>query len=222
MNRSYIFWSTLLRWFNDHGRVFPWRMSNNAYHVFIAEFLLQQTHVRKVEAVYWDILERYPTPELLSLATTGELINVISPLGLHYRARRLRDACQFIQRSHNGIIPSNYTVLTRMTGIGDYIANAVLCYGFGQNTVPIDTNVIRLFTRYFGLSSVCARARTDRKLATSIRELFPRHANHRNYNLAILDFAGLVCTAKQPSCGNCPLAFQCSYKKKTISTIQLS
>lgn len=33
------------------------------------------------------------------------------------------------------------------------MARAVLCYAFQQNTVPIDTNVIRLFMRYFDLTS---------------------------------------------------------------------
>ncbi|WP_161601550.1 hypothetical protein [Paenibacillus luteus] len=218
MNSNYFFWSTLLRWFNYNCREFPWRISKNPFHVLIAEYLLQQTHVRKVESVYWRLIELYPTPENLSAAVSADIKKIIAPLGLSYRADRLHAAGIHIYENFNGIVPSEYSELISMRGIGDYIANAVLCYGFGQNTIPIDTNVIRLFTRYFNLSSHCSRPRTDKRLVADIRDKFPRYANYKNYNLAILDFAGLVCVANNPQCNVCPMAANCLYNKKTIST----
>src|SRR5919198_6008519 len=56
----------LLRWFRRHGRDLPWRRTRDPYHVTVAEFMLQQTQVSRVEAYYQRFLERYPTVEALA------------------------------------------------------------------------------------------------------------------------------------------------------------
>jgi A/G-specific adenine glycosylase len=217
MNNRNKFWRTLLFWFEDNSRSYPWRETNNVYHILVAEILLQQTHVRKVEPVYHAILNRYPTINDLWNADTAELIKIIEPIGLIYRAQRLKDIAVTVLSSYEGKVPNSYKKLTSLPGVGDYIANAVLCYGYGDKTVPIDTNVIRLFSRYFGLTSIASRPRTDKKLAGTIASLFPLKLNFRDANLAILDFAGLACTAHKPACAHCPLANCCTYQKTLTS-----
>ncbi|MFC4102213.1 HhH-GPD family protein [Paenibacillus xanthanilyticus] len=207
-----IFWEKLLNWYAENGRhQYPWRTTNDPYHILVAEFLLQQTHVRKVEEVYKQILHKYVDIKKLSNADVSELENIIAPLGLKYRATRLILTAKEICIQHAGEVPSNYNDLIQLPGIGDYIANAILCYAYGQPVVPIDTNVIRLFTRFFGYTSNNTRPRVDKVLASKIRDHFKGFKSTRSENLAILDFAGLVCIAKKPHSKECPLAQYCDY-----------
>lgn len=204
------FWQELLKWYFKNGRHdLPWRNTKDPYRILLAEFLLQQTHVRKVEEVYEHLLLRHPNLNELAIADIEELEKIIAPIGLRYRAARLKKTAVIICSEHNGKVPDDYDELRKLPGIGDYIANAILCYAFDKPVVPIDTNVIRLFTRYFGYTSKKSRPRMDKELASKIRAHFEGMDSTRRANLAVLDFSGLVCTSKNPKSTDCPLNKYC-------------
>ncbi|WP_051275829.1 A/G-specific adenine glycosylase [Desulfovirgula thermocuniculi] len=207
------FWRGLLEWYHRNKRDFPWRRTTNPFHILTAEILLQQTNVRKVQEVYERLIGRYPTPQQMAEADLSELESIIGPLGLRYRAVRLKKCAEVICREFGGQVPNTYEQLRLLPGVGPYIADAVLCYAFGLATVPIDTNVVRLFCRYFGLRSEKSRPRNDPALAESIRRLFifDGFDGTRTANLAVLDFAGTVCTAGRPGCGQCPISSGCAF-----------
>jgi A/G-specific adenine glycosylase len=204
------FWKNILNWYYNNKREFLWRKTDNSFFVLIAEILLQQTNVRKVEPVYNKIISSYKTPSELADSDLNELKRVIKPLGLLYRAERLIKISEIIKGKYNGEVPSSKPELKNLPGIGDYIADAVLCYGFNKNTVPIDTNVIRLFSRFFGLKSSYSRSRNDKELLEKIRSLYEFN-NFRDPNFAVLDFAAEVCSAKKPKCSECILKNKCNF-----------
>ncbi|MEV2910847.1 hypothetical protein ABNF65_20095 [Paenibacillus larvae] len=210
MSDNSFFWKEILIWYRENGRHhLPWRNTKDPYHILLAEFLLQQTHVRKVEEVYKQLLLNYPDINELAEANILTLEAIIAPIGLKYRAARLIKTAEIIRSQHNHKVPNDYNELRELPGIGDYIANAVLCYAFDQPVVPIDTNVIRLFIRYFGYTSEHSRPRMDKKLASKIRSHFKGMKSTREANLAVLDFAGLICIAKNPHSIECPLSRYC-------------
>ncbi|MEC0207666.1 hypothetical protein P4H70_01775 [Paenibacillus ehimensis] len=210
MREDSFFWESLLAWYSENGRnYFPWRNTNDPYRILIAEFLLQQTHVRKVQDVYEQLLLKYPDISELARAKIESVEEIIAPIGLKYRAERLIKTAGIICSLYDCKIPNDYKELRKLPGIGDYIANAILCYAFDQPVVPIDTNVIRLFSRYFGYTSTNPRPRMDKELASKIRAHFEGMASTRSANLAVLDFAGAVCTAKNPKSLECPLSLRC-------------
>ncbi|QDH22195.1 A/G-specific adenine glycosylase [Saccharibacillus brassicae] len=200
-------------WFERNHRDYPWCHTKDPYEILIAEFLLQQTHVRKVEEAYLSLLSDFPTAKELAEASESKLIDLISPIGLIYRAKRMKSTANQVFLNYGGKIPDTFEDLIKLPGVGNYIANAVLCYGYYQNRVPIDTNVIRLFMRYFNLSSEKPRPRTDEVLAEQIRDRYTFDFDYRIANWAVLDFAGLVCTMIKPQC---PLNEHCSYYNKKI------
>jgi A/G-specific adenine glycosylase len=61
----------------------------------------------------------------------------------------------------------------------------------------VDTNVIRVVERFFGIKSKKKRARTDPELWKFVAGLIPE-GRAKEFNLAMLDFAAKVCTAKNP------------------------
>ena len=38
----------LIRWYNQYHRQLPWRETNNPYHIWVSEVMLQQTQVKTV------------------------------------------------------------------------------------------------------------------------------------------------------------------------------
>jgi len=198
-----------LDWYRLNKRYYPWRISSNPFHILTAEFMLQQTHVRAVPNVYIEFIRNYPEAKTLADADLVEVEQYFLPLGLSYRAERLKRCAINICHVFNGFVPSNRSELLSLPGVGEYMADAVLCYGFGKPAVPIDTNVIRLFCRFFGFTSNKPRPRTDKVLAEEIRSRYKKFDNTREANLAVLDFASIVCSAKKPQCIKCPLKKKC-------------
>lgn len=174
-----------MAWYSKHGRHhFPWRNTKDPYRILLAEFLLQQTHVRKVEEVYEQLLRKFPDLYGLTRANIDTVEETIAPIGLRYRAERIIKIAKKVSSQHNGKVPNNYNELRKLPGVGDYIANAILCYAFDQPVVPIDTNVIRLFTRYFGYTSKNPRPRMDKELKSKIRTHFEGMNSTREANFS--------------------------------------
>jgi A/G-specific adenine glycosylase len=205
-----LFWTRLLNWHINNERLYPWRSTKNPYHVLIAEFLLQQTNAELALTTYTEFLRLFPSILSLVHADPVDVENIIGRIGLTYRAQRLKQCAEAIVTTFDGQVPRSRNNLLTLPGVGPYIADAVLCYAFDEPTVPIDTNVIRLFSRFFGLKSNKSRPRTDKVLAENIAFLYPNPISRRE-NLAVLDFASLICKAKNPHCDLCPFSCLCAF-----------
>jgi A/G-specific adenine glycosylase len=66
--------ASLLAWYADHGRDLPWRHTRDAYHIWVAEVMLQQTQVATVIPYYARFLARFPTVEALAAAPLDEVL----------------------------------------------------------------------------------------------------------------------------------------------------
>ena len=109
-----------------------------------------------------------------------------------------------------GQIPREVEKLLELPGVGRYAANAVLSLVYQEDVPLLDTNFIRVIHRVFGIISQKARARDDEKIWGFAQNLIPQ-GNSRNFNLAVLDFAMMVCKAKKPRCRTCVLGKVCLY-----------
>ena len=209
----------LIMWYACYGRPLAWRVTDEPYRVLVAEFLLQKTDATKAQAVYEDFVSSWPSPSALANACMSELASVLRPLGLHYRARRLRAVAGTIMQEFGGIVPPNEADLLRLPGVGRYIASAVRCFAFYQPVAILDANVIRILGRAFGVRSDTARPRDDPQLWRFAQSLVPSHAP-REYNWGLLDYGASVCRRSNPLCDNCALSRLCSARmlRKTGET----
>jgi len=181
------FQNKMLTWFEKNGRDFPWRKTTDPYKIMIAEFLLQKTHVRKVEEIYQEIINHYPDIRSLSNANQKNLERIIKPLGFLNRAERLINASKKIVKDFDGNIPNDFDYLLSIKGIGNYIASAILIFAFEERRVIVDTNVIKILTSEFQIKSEKKRPHTDRTLWHAAQELAPEK-NIKEFNWALLDF----------------------------------
>jgi A/G-specific adenine glycosylase len=170
--------AALLAWHSEHRRDLPWRRTRDPYCVLVSEVMLQQTQVPRVIPRYLEWTERWPTAEALAAAPRAEVIRAWPGLGYNRRAVNLHRAAQLVAAEG---WPED---LTELPGVGDYTAAAVRRFAFGEDVLPVDTNVRRVLDR------------TGTEFAAQAAE-------------ALMDLGATVCLARIPRCGECPLATAC-------------
>lgn len=211
MNKCELFAQRLLKWFSKNKRSFPWRETSDPHKILIAEILLRKTDAGKVLRIYERFIRRYPSFEALINADRRELEDFLRPLGIYRRrAKELMDLARIVKAKHRGKVPHSREEILGLPGVGDYAANAVLCFAFGKTVPLVDTNVIRVVARVFSFKSKRKRARDDPEIWREIGRIVPK-GKARDFNLAILDLAAASCLPRKPVCGICPVTLLCDY-----------
>jgi len=201
--------STILQWFDINQKVYPWRSEDpEPYHVLLSEYMLQQTQASRIALKFPEFLISFPTIETLSKATNAQMIIAWQGMGYNNRAIRLRDCAKQIMDSFNGNIPSNYSDLLSLPGIGTYTASAILSFAFKQNISVIDINIYRIYSRVFGLD--IQDAKTKNEVRTIAEYIYPKD-NSSSWHQALMDIGSSFCKAQNPKCTLCPIP-DCSYR----------
>lgn len=205
------FQKELLNWFKNNKRNFLWRKSKNPYDLIIAEIMLQKTNAEKVEKVYPWFLDKIPDFPALFSVSDEELKNILRYLGLqNQKVPILKDLAKRVINEYNNNLPQNKEDLLKIKGIGNYIANAVLCFAFNKRVPIVDGNMIRILERVFNIKSKKKNARTDIEIWEQMEDLLPEE-DYKNFNYALLDFAALICTFYNPKCDECFFKRNCYY-----------
>jgi A/G-specific adenine glycosylase len=199
----------VLGWFDAAARDLPWRTDPRPWPVMVSEFMLQQTPVARVLPVFEAWMDRWPTPAALAAESSGDAVRAWGRLGYPRRALRLHAAAVAIVEHHGGEVPGDIDELRALPGVGDYTASAIASFAFGQRHVVLDTNVRRLFARVvegseFPTPNISA---AERALAA---DLLPVRDAHR-WAAATMELGAVVCTARSPRCGTCPIADRCAW-----------
>ena len=137
---------TVITWFASEARALPWR-DTSPWGVLVSEFMLQQTPVNRVLPRWKLWLERWPTPTELANCSVAAAIRTWGNLGYPRRAKRLHESATIIAQQFDGEVPTTYEELISLPGVGEYTANAVLAFAFGQRSLVLDVNVRRLLAR---------------------------------------------------------------------------
>jgi len=199
----------ILHWWSTEKREFPWRETSDPYKVLIAEVLLHRTRAEQVIPLYDMVLSRFPDVFALSRSTPDELSQMLWTGGLHWRWKLLHAMSKEIVTRFGGEIPSSFTELTSLPGIGQYIASAVRCFAFGYPDVLLDTNSVRLVGR------VCKLAVTDSSrrslLYRSILQVWLDRQHPQEFNFALIDLSATICTPKAPRHEECCLRAYCGW-----------
>lgn len=202
------FRSKVLEWATpDNLRDFPWRRSKEPFKLLISELMLRRTQARQVTAVYTEFFCRWPDLTSFVTATDEALLQVLRPLGLAWRVQNILEVRRALRNMRE--VPSDYSGLLSLPGVGDYVASAVLCFSYKEIRPLIDTNTVRLIGRYFGMTTHpgTRRLKSFRNLAS---KLVPGDvANAARYHYGLLDLAATVCRPVRPQCPRCALKAHC-------------
>jgi A/G-specific adenine glycosylase len=195
----------LARWGAKNRRSFPWRETDDAFRILVAEVLLQRSRGRTVAKVYERLFTRWPDAEHLGRARVDSIESVIRPLGLTSRAQNLRELARFVVE--RGAVPDSLEGLLELPAVGRYAAGATMAVAFNKQSVVVDGVTARVYRRYFGLPSELP-AVSDQELWSLVSDVTPKRS-FRAWNWAVLDLAATVCLPKVPRCSSCPLQSEC-------------
>ncbi len=203
------FRTRLQSWAEHNLRDYPWRKTKDPYSILVAEFLLQRTDADTVKPIYETFLTRYPTFNQLAIAPVDDIADLLQPLGLFFRAKRLSETARIIQEQYGGDIPQQETELLKLPGIGKYTARAIVSQAFDKPAAVLDTNVARILERFFGIEG--GRIKSRCKILWNAADKIAPDTNVGHWNLTLLDFGALTCTARNPNCDVCPLYEKCCW-----------
>src|SRR5699024_140010 len=200
-------------WFVANGRPLPWREENpGPWGILVVEVMSQQTPIQRVLPVWQAWMQRWPAPGDLAAASPAEVIRAWGRMGYPRRALQLQEAARIIDSEYGGEVPAAEADLLDLPGVGPYTAAAVMAFAHGERAVVLDTNIRRVLTRTLdGVALPPTHVRTaERERAQSLVPRDPAAAVA--WNAAVMEFGALVCTARAPLCGQCPLR-RCSWRE---------
>ena len=206
---------SLLSWYGRAKRDLPWRRDSTPYRVWVSEIMLQQTTVAAVAPRYESFLRRFPSLASLASSTEDEVLKQWAGLGYYSRARNLRRAALTVVADHAGEFPSSFDSVLALPGVGRYTAGAILSIAFSKPFPLVDGNVIRVFSRLFGMKGRAKDPGFAAKMWPIAERLMPR-TNPGDWNQALMELGATVCTPDSPSCGACPVAKYCVAFEKGI------
>ena len=202
----------VLAWYAGQARDLPWRAADRTpWGVLVSEVMLQQTPVARVQPVWREWLERWPTPAHLAAAPTSDLLRAWGRLGYPRRALRLQEAARAVVKRHGSVLPTTEAELRALPGVGAYTASAVVAFAHGRRAVVLDTNVRRVLSRALAGEALPP----EHTMAEEIRRadaVVPADDDQAaRWNVAAMELGALVCTARAPRCDRCPVADQCAW-----------
>lgn len=208
----------LLKWWAKNQRKFPWRKTQDPYRILISEVLLHRTKAEQVVPIYSEFIAKYPTIKDLSITSLDNIKKLLYHLGLHWRTELLHKMSVLVAKEYGGKIPSTKRELESLPGVSHYIASAVRCFAFGCPESLLDTNIVRILGRIFGIKTTDESRRSKRfqELSESILD----KENTREFNYALIDLGALICRSKEPLCKPCPLNQMCKLGSRRLRKAQ--
>ena len=175
--------------------------------MLLSEVMSHQTQVERVAPNWQEWMQRWPTPAAFAQAGTDEILRAWGSLGYPRRALRLKECAQVIVDEHGGEVPEDVDKLLALPGIGDYTARAVACFAYGKNVPVVDTNVRRVVARVEHGEALGA---PGKKEIEQVAALLPEQ-NGPEFSVGLMELGALVCTARAPKCGQCPVSAECTW-----------
>lgn len=184
-----------IRCYLDHET--PWQL-------LIATILSAQCTDDRVNMVTKDLFKKYTSVQAFADADLLELEQDIKSTGFyHNKAKNIKACCIQLLKEHNGEVPSDIDLLTKLPGVGRKTANVVRGNIFGIDSIVVDTHVKRI-SKKLGLTQYDDPV----KIEFELMDKLPKEAWIK-YNIQIIAHGRTVCTARSPKCHTCFLKPYC-------------
>lgn len=204
------FHQSLLDWYDKSHRHLPWRANPgqmpNPYYVLLSEIMLQQTTVVTVIDYFRYFIDKWPTIEHFASATQDEIYHAWQGLGYYSRAQNLHKSAQIITSKYQGCVPQELPQLLTLPGIGPYTAAAIASIAYDQPVVPVDGNIVRVFSRVLCLEKELPQLLDDVRL--KVKDYVPI-IRRGDFAQALMDLGATICKPNKPLCLHCPIQSYC-------------
>ena len=177
------------------------------YELMIAVRLSAQCTDARVNLVTPALFAAYPSLEAFANADIADVENYVHSCGFYrHKARDIVLACQMLIEAYDSKVPDSMEALLKLPGVGRKTANLLMgdLYGI-PGSIVCDTHCIRICGK-LGLSE----GKDPEKVERQLRKILPPEKSS-DFCHRIVFFGREVCTARNPKCGECPLAPHCSH-----------
>lgn len=198
MSTSTSFAGAVVAWYENNGREFYWRDRDlSPFEYPLTELLLKRTRAETVNAHGEQVLESLPSPEDVVKTDHESLVELIKPFGIYNRrSKNIKHACLTLMGEFDGEIPRTREELLAVSGVGQYAADAILCFAYGDPVLVLDTNTMAVAEQYFGIEPP-DDPRQDTQIRPVLEPLVPKDAP-RAFNWGIIDIGAVLRTGDVP------------------------
>lgn len=186
---------------------------SNPYELLVATILSAQCTDERVNQVTPALFKRYPDPEALAKATTGELEPQIQSTGFfRSKSRSLLGMANEVVARHRGEVPKTMDDLVQLPGVGRKTANVVLGHALGVPGLPVDRHVLRVANR-IGI----AKSEDPEVVEQQLGDALPPDDWTRTSDTLILH--GRRICRPRPLCDQCAVRDSCDYYRNVIVAV---
>jgi len=194
----------LLAWHGERPVRRPWRTAGDPWRVLVGELALRRAPEDVVAAMYQRLLRVAKSPRVVARDPVA-VEELLKEMGLKTAATAIVEIGVAIAEDFDGRVPDESLSLRSLPGVGDYLAEAVLCFGFGRRAVLVDAVTTRICTRVRGRDD-------DRRfqLRLDLYDLAGAPGPDAAFNRALLDLGEEICRPSSKGCDRCPLVELCA------------
>ncbi len=202
----------IVNWYKNNLRDLPWRSTKDPYRIWLSEVILQQTQVNQGLKYYYAFLEQYPDIQSLANADEQEVLKLWQGLGYYSRARNLLKTAVLVADKHHGIFPNTMEEISKLPGIGQYTASAILSFAYNLPYPALDGNVFRVISRLYNIR-LPINEQKNRPVFLEILNEMIQGVNPAEFNNAMMELGAMVCKPDNPKCVICPVSTFCLAKE---------
>jgi len=186
----------------------------NPLELLVALILAAQARDDLVNQITPDLFRTYKTAADYAAAPLAEIEKRIGKINFYRnKAKAIQSCCRTLVERFAGKVPDRLEDLLTLPGVGRKTANIVLGNAFRQDTIGVDTHVMRVSQR-LGLTQ---NTNPD-KIEFDLMPLVPEKKRVRFCHL--FQYHGRrVCLAKRPNCPTCKIRALCPFPEKTKDQI---
>ena len=182
----------------------------NPLELLIALILAAQARDDLVNKITVELFKAIPSAAAYANTPPAKLESQMGKINFYRtKAKAMHNCCRQLVERFDGKVPDNLEDLVSLPGVGRKTANIILGNSFGQQTIGVDTHVMRLSQR-LGLTQ---KTGPD-KIEADLTAIVPEKQRVRFCHL--MQYHGRrVCLAKKPKCPECTVKDICPFPGKT-------
>jgi adenine-specific DNA glycosylase len=146
------------------------------------------------------MLKRFPDIATLAGTNYETFFPYYQWLGYYSRARNILKTAGIVQDTYQWIFPHDISILSTLPGVWLYTSRAIMAFGYGEPYLAWDTNLEKVFTRYYHGSRLEKLTNSEKEeIENDFRKYIERERGHesqvwnvRATNNALMDFASIV------------------------------
>ncbi len=182
---------------------------DNHFELLIAVLLSAQCTDERVNKVTPSLFFKANDPYKMDGLTTDQIYQIIRPCGLApQKSKAISNLSKILITKHSGKVPSNFSDLEALPGVGHKTASVVMSQGFGYPAFPVDTHIHRLAQRW-GLTDGKNVTQTE----TDLKKTFPKESWNK-LHLQIIYYGRQYCTARGCDGRVCEICKTCYPNRK--------